>query len=223
MAVATNLLSVYRSPSGPSAGPWAEANARHFRGLDLLSFPPNGLWTEPQYTRELMRTQSDMLGVWDGPNLVAFTCSEHVFDETHMLSLAVHPDWRGHGLARMLVLSSLWAARAAGHRLLTLEVRMSNAPAIALYRSCGLGCVGTRPKYYRNPAEDALLLSRSFEVEGSGAAVAPQKEQEQLVELEALVRASGASEAVIRRAAVANEGGTGPQCEQGELLGELIM
>ena len=75
----------------------------------------------------------------------------------------MHPSWRGpHGLARVLVLASQWAARAAGQRLLTLDVRASNDAAVHLYQSCGFRAVGLRPRYYKQPQEDALLLTAEF-------------------------------------------------------------
>ena len=156
-------LCVYRAPSGVDAREWAVSRAAAFRELDVASFPPNGLWNERQYIRELTNSRSEVYGVWEKEALRAFVCTERVIDDAHMLSLAVHPSYRRHGLARMLVVASLLAARAAGQRSLTLEVRASNAAALALYRSCGFGCVGQRPKYYRQPPEDALLLTRSFE------------------------------------------------------------
>ena len=45
---------------------------------------------------------------------------------------------------------------------LTLEVRVSNAPAIALYEKLGFVQVGRRPNYYRSPKEDALILKKQF-------------------------------------------------------------
>ena len=54
---------------------------------------------------ELSNKASEMLTVWDGDALLAFVCSEKVLDETHLLSLTVHPAWRGRGLARTLVLA----------------------------------------------------------------------------------------------------------------------
>ena len=128
-------VRLYRVPSGPDALPWATANAPSFRALDILGFPPHGLWTEAQFVREFTSQLSTVLGVWDergkDSSLVAFACCEHVLDETHMLSLTVHPDWRGRGLAKTLVLASLLGAKAAGQRLLTLEVRTSNGESVA--------------------------------------------------------------------------------------------
>ena len=162
-AATRHNLCVYRSPSGAAAKEWAVSKASAFRELDVASFAPNGLWNEKQYIRELTNPRSEIYCVWEKEVLRAFVCTERVLEDAHMLSLAVHPSYRRHGLAKMLVVSSLLAARAAGQRSLTLEVRASNTAALALYRSCGFGLVGQRPKYYRSPPEEAKLLTRSFE------------------------------------------------------------
>ena len=49
-----------------------------------------------------------------------------------------------------------------GSRCLTLEVRASNVPAIALYEKLGFSQAGRRPNYYRNPREDALILRKTL-------------------------------------------------------------
>ena len=73
-------------------------------------------------------------------------------------SMAVHPSHRRRGLGAALLREVLsWAAQnGAGH--FSLEVRASNAPAIALYQRLGLRPEGRRPGYYTHPEEDALLL-----------------------------------------------------------------
>ena len=51
-----------------------------------------------------------------------------------------------------------------GNHSLTLEVRISNQPAIALYEKLGFVQVGKRPNYYRNPKEDALILRKEWQL-----------------------------------------------------------
>lgn len=73
-------------------------------------------------------------------------------------SIAVHPAARRKGTASALVRALLaWAADHHATRLI-LEVRASNAAALALYRSFGFHIRGRRPSYYTHPEEDALLL-----------------------------------------------------------------
>ncbi|MDR0852705.1 MAG: ribosomal protein S18-alanine N-acetyltransferase [Clostridiales Family XIII bacterium] len=80
-----------------------------------------------------------------------------VIDEGHITNVAVHPDWRDQGIATMIILSMLDAAREKGATRFTLEVRTSNAPAIALYEKFGFRAVGIRKKYYEN-GEDAAIM-----------------------------------------------------------------
>jgi ribosomal-protein-alanine N-acetyltransferase len=73
-------------------------------------------------------------------------------------SMAVRPDARRRGIGAALLRALLaWAAHN-GARHFSLEVRASNAPAIALYQRFGLQPEGRRPRYYAHPQEDALLL-----------------------------------------------------------------
>lgn len=135
--------------------------------LDSIGFPPKGMWTAAQHEAELRSKHSEVLGAWYNADLVAFSYTAHILDETHMLSVVVHPDFRGRSLARTLLLVSMHSAFKSGQLLCTLEVRKSNEAAIGLYRSCGFRCVGTRPKYYSQPREDALIMT-CFRVEHEG-------------------------------------------------------
>jgi ribosomal-protein-alanine N-acetyltransferase len=79
-----------------------------------------------------------------------------------MMNVAVHPDFRRQGIAEELVNTLVDNLKKMGSRCLTLEVRASNDPAIALYQKLGFVQVGRRPNYYRNPKEDALILRKEF-------------------------------------------------------------
>ncbi len=84
-----------------------------------------------------------------------------VLDEAHLLNISVIRSCQGRGLGREMLLHLFEAARAHGATQLFLEVRPSNAPALALYRACGCEAVGRRTRYY--PAqdgqrEDAILM-----------------------------------------------------------------
>ena len=81
-----------------------------------------------------------------------------VADEAELANLAVAPDRRRQGIGRYLLDAAMVEAVAGGAASLYLEVRESNVAARALYGARGFVAVGRRPSYYRNPAEDALLL-----------------------------------------------------------------
>jgi ribosomal-protein-alanine N-acetyltransferase len=80
-------------------------------------------------------------------------------DDAEIESLAVSPSWRRRGIARRLCRDLLGWARARGARHVSLEVRVSNTPARALYQSLGFREVAMRRGYYRDPEEDALVMT----------------------------------------------------------------
>jgi ribosomal protein S18 acetylase RimI-like enzyme len=78
--------------------------------------------------------------------------------EADILSLGVHPSARRRGLGMRLLRQLGQAAAARGARLVFLEVRVDNAPAIALYQQAGFETVGRRPRYYQPGGVDALVM-----------------------------------------------------------------
>ena len=80
-------------------------------------------------------------------------------DETHIATLAVHSRWRGLGLGELLLLSLLERGAKMGARRATLEARISNQVALALYRKIGFEIVSTRRHYYVDNNEDAYIMT----------------------------------------------------------------
>jgi len=89
--------------------------------------------------------------------VVAFVVSWHVADELHVLNIATREDRRRRGIARALLAGVVEYARGQRMRHLLLEVRRSNHPAIALYRSLGFFAMGVRARYYADD-EDAVEM-----------------------------------------------------------------
>lgn len=79
-------------------------------------------------------------------------------DETEVLNLGVAPSWRNRGLGRELMKAAIRDANHAGATKVFLEVRESNLGAQAFYKALGFTEAGRRRGYYRDPAEDALVL-----------------------------------------------------------------
>ena len=90
---------------------------------------------------------------------VGYVGCQTVLDEGYITNVAVSPDARRQGIARALIAKLTDEARAAGLAFVTLEVRASNAPAIALYEGAGFVRVGVRKNFYTAPAEDAVLMT----------------------------------------------------------------
>lgn len=127
--------------------------------LDEVCF--NRPWTRADYERELADPARCFIFVARVEGRIVGYCSFwRIFDEAHINNFAVHPDWRRRGIGRALLTHSLAEAAAVGAPKTTLEVRASNAPAIALYEGGGFARAGFRRAYYTHPVEDALILWR---------------------------------------------------------------
>jgi ribosomal-protein-alanine N-acetyltransferase len=92
------------------------------------------------------------------PPIIGFAGMWLAFDEAHVTTIGVDPDYRGHGLGELLLLCMVDEAIARGAGWLTLEVRVSNEAAQALYRKYGFTAQGTRKRYYSDNHEDAIIM-----------------------------------------------------------------
>ena len=134
------LLAIDRA----SPSPWTEAALQSELGLT----PP---------TVYVLRTE-------DADNTVtAFVITRTVDVEMDIVNLAVSPLFRRRGHARALIVSLIEQAASRGVRRAYLEVRESNAPARGLYRGLGFEETQRRRNFYRDPTEDAILMSREIE------------------------------------------------------------
>ena len=94
--------------------------------------------------------------------IVGFIVAQSVGDEWEIENVVVSPIARKKGVGHTLLASIVQAARREHATRVQLEVRASNAAAIALYRKFGFQQDGLRKAYYSNPEEDALLFSLSL-------------------------------------------------------------
>jgi ribosomal-protein-alanine N-acetyltransferase len=108
------------------------------QGDDPQHLPP------PAERSELI---TGFVGVWVMP------------EEAHIVTIATRENHRRRGIGEMLLISAIQLAQRLGQPLVTLEVRVSNEAAIALYRKYGFDEVGRRPRYYSDNREDALILT----------------------------------------------------------------
>lgn len=90
--------------------------------------------------------------------VIAYLFYRFITDEVHIFRLAVHPEWRRQGIGSRLVGECLQAARRRKATAVLLEARPSNTEAIELYGKFGFHVVATRPGYYSDSREDALIL-----------------------------------------------------------------
>ncbi len=101
-------------------------------------------------------------------SIVGYLCFWIVFEEVRLMNLAVIESMRRKGVARALLQQALEMGIAKAARCAVLELRASNHAAHALYRGLGFRDVTTRPTYYTNPLEDAVLMELDPIVSESG-------------------------------------------------------
>ena len=121
-------------------------------------------WSENSVASELNNPLSLWLIAVEDETVVGYVGSQTVMGETDMMNVAVHPNHRRQGVARSLIAALVQALKDLESHSLTLEVRASNEPAIALYTDLGFTEAGRRRNYYRNPKEDALILRKEWEL-----------------------------------------------------------
>ena len=121
-------------------------------------------WSEESVASELENPLSLWLVCQDGDQVLGYIGSQTVLDETDMMNVAVSPASRRRGIAAQLIETLILALKQRGSRSLSLEVRASNAAAIALYQKLGFSQVGRRANYYRHPKEDGLILRKEWEI-----------------------------------------------------------
>lgn len=121
-------------------------------------------WSETSVASELDNELSTWLVAEEEGLVLGYVGSQTVLDETDMMNIAVHPDYRRRGIAASLIAALVFSLKVRGSRSLKLEVRTSNHPAIALYEGMGFVRLGLRKNYYRNPKEDALILGKEWEL-----------------------------------------------------------
>ena len=116
-------------------------------------------WSLPMFVLELSKPSSICLVAATGQAVAGYLICARYDRAWHVMNIAVDPHQRRHGIARRL-LDGLFA-RAGQDAEYTLEVRISNDPAIALYESFGFRGVGTRRRYYTDTGEDAIVMWRA--------------------------------------------------------------
>jgi ribosomal-protein-alanine N-acetyltransferase len=126
--------------------------------IERLSFSTP--WPASAFEQELRGNRlARYLVARAGDRLVGFAGVWMMVDEAHITTFGVHPDWRRQGIGRQLLLNLAELSIAIGARRMTLEVRVSNDAAQALYGAFGFEVAGRRPRYYSDDGEDALIMT----------------------------------------------------------------
>ena len=143
--------------ASPEAAPWSPLNSPDRPGTET----PETQIPFSQTPFSQTPFSQTFVAEHDG-EVVGMIVTRIAADEAEILNLAVLPALRRRGLARALIVTALAAARALKARRVFLEVRESNLGARTFYRRMEFIEIGRRRAYYREPAEDALILARAL-------------------------------------------------------------
>ena len=115
-------------------------------------------WEESTFRGLLRRPSAALLVAEVGLEVAGYSVMWFAADEGEIGDIAVHPEMRGTGIGRTLLLECISVAAARGIRSLFLEVRETNDVARRLYATVGFCVVGVRKLYYTEPVEDAIVM-----------------------------------------------------------------
>lgn len=138
----------------------SQAHVAPIAALEVQCF--SDPWPEAAIQSELDNPLSLWLVALVEEEVVGYIGSQSVLGEADVMNVAVASAWRRQGVAQALLSALEQALKEQQVYCLTLEVRASNAPAIALYDRLGFVQVGRRPNYYHKPKEDALILRKEW-------------------------------------------------------------
>lgn len=117
-------------------------------------------WTETGFFTFLIRQDALFLVAEEQEQILGYMGVLMVMDEGDITNVSVDPKHQGKGIGRALVQGMIDKTVEAGVTTLHLEVRESNASAIALYEKMGFEKIGVRKNYYESPTEDGILMCR---------------------------------------------------------------
>lgn len=138
------------------------ADLEQVQNIDRISFSLP--WPTSAYNYELTNPQSllwvaEIPGQGKAEKIIGMVVLWLIVDEAHIATLAVEPEYRRLGIAKVLLTTALREAARRGMREATLEVRANNLAAQRLYQKFKFQTVGFRPHYYRDNNEDALIMT----------------------------------------------------------------
>lgn len=136
-----------------------ETDLPEVRTIETLSF--SNPWSDNTFRGEIQNTSVSFPMVVvekPGERVVGYIIYWHIREDVQVNNVAVHPDFRGRGIGEALMRHVIEKVRASGATFMTLEVRPSNAAAVALYKKLAFEILGTRKNYYTHPDEDAYLM-----------------------------------------------------------------
>ena len=116
-------------------------------------------WSKDSFASELSNELAKYFSAFNEKGeLIGYAGCWEILEEAHVTTIAVAPEYRGQSLGEALFVTLLNQCYKDMIKYVTLEVRVSNTPAIALYEKYGFKSLGTRKGYYQDNNEDALIM-----------------------------------------------------------------
>ena len=122
--------------------------------IERRSFPTP--WSLAMFVLELSKPSGICLAATEEDELLGYLVCSRYDQVWHLMNVAVTPERRRAGVARRLI--TRLVEKGGGKLPFTLEVRISNQPAITMYERLGFRSAGVRPRYYQDNGEDALIM-----------------------------------------------------------------
>lgn len=119
-------------------------------------------WSEKSLRESLENEGAVFLCAREGGILLGYIGASVVLDEAYVSDLAVSKAARQKGVGTKLLSCCERLCRERGCSFLSLEVRKSNAAAVALYQKAGFASVGERKNFYSSPRENAIIMTKYF-------------------------------------------------------------
>ncbi len=119
-------------------------------------------WTVQGLLSETDNPSAEFFVLEEKGVIAAYMGMHIVLDECYIANVAVKGSYRKKGYGQRLVENALDTAKSKDCYFITLEVRVSNTPAISLYEKCGFERLGERKDFYSCPKENALIMTKYF-------------------------------------------------------------
>ena len=116
-------------------------------------------WSFNSFKHEIENCDAILKVAVSNSQIIGYVCIRTMLDMTHLMNIAVLPEFRRRGIGKMLFGNAIGELkRLQPNTKLTLEVRQSNTAAVRFYEKFGFNVTGKRTKYYKEPEDDAIIM-----------------------------------------------------------------
>ncbi len=153
-----NFLRVFLDSIIMKIEPMAESHVKAIAELEKRSFSVP--WSEDGIRSELQNDTAHFIVAVANDNALGYIGAHEICGEAYITNVAVLPEYRRLGIGEALIAAATEGAKTRDCDFISLEVRISNTPAIELYKKQGYNIVGERKNFYSNPTENAYIMTK---------------------------------------------------------------